>query len=179
METVDQVNSSTSSIDSNDSEFGYGKMLDKINSLIANNNNANQNNASQEEFKEQDLKAYKVLYRGINFSGYEFKEFSNSSSNPKLQDAKHRLRRLFIKDFNDKTLNHSKQTDYNSYGFSKFLKEQEGKCEKISDLFKEVDDLVNDFNSKLKLKKNWILIRKSKKLALIFLQMVITKLYKI
>ena len=165
METVDQVNSSTSSIDSNDSEFGYGKMLDKINSIIVNNNTANQNNTSQEEFKEQDLKAYKVLYRGINFSGYEFKESSNSSSNPKLQDAKHRLRRLFIKDSNDKTLNRNKQADYNSLGFSKFLKEQEGKCEEVFDLFKDVDDLVNDFDSKLNLKEKLDIDSKKQKIS--------------
>lgn len=153
MQNIDQLNTSTSSVDSNDSEFGYGKMMDKVNNLITSNNAINQNNVPQEEVKEQELKEYKVLYRGVNFSGYKFDEYQRQSTNPKLQDAKHRQRRLFVKDSNERTLNHTKQTDYKSYGFNSFLNEQEKKCETISDLFRDVDDLANEFDSKLKLEE--------------------------
>lgn len=115
---------SLSSIDSNDSEYGYGTMIDNIQNLIEKQNGI-------ENIKDEDIeKEYEIFYRGINFMSYPPKHVSNNGLTyknneirKKLEDKNNYKRRLCIKKHVDRTLGKTYKHDYNSSALDNFLHE--------------------------------------------------------
>ena len=120
---VESSESSLSSIDLNDNEYGYNTMINNIEEKIEEDNKI-------EDFLYEDAKQdYKIFYRGVNFmtdppkhidDNETFSEYSDEVIR-KLKDKKNYKRRLCVKKHVDRTLGKTQKCDYKSRALDNYL----------------------------------------------------------